>query len=358
MPRLESQAKAGYYPTPEAVVQQVNSMLEIDFTRDANARVVRALDPCCGTGTALMLVGEGLRKNGRPPVETYGIELSAERVIEARQILDTVLAADLFNTSIANGVFSLLYLNPPYDDEGQSEDGSKRTEVAFLQRCTHYLRHKDGVLVYIIPKRILRGAASRYLSTHYYNLRCWDFPEGEREAFGQVVIMGKRRDQPVPDSNMEDQIRAWATDPPDYRRLRRGYGGHSYVERYRCWSGVAGQILFNNLFLDPDEIADEAAAKGLWQNPLVRQSLWPEADVRRRPLMPLRQGHVAMLTAAGFLDNLMLEQDGTRILVKGRTFKEYEIIEETEEKIVRIERMRTSVTSLDLDTGEFADIKA
>ena len=74
--------------------------------------------------------------------------------------------------------------------------------------------------------------------------------------------------------------------------------------------------------------------------------------------MPLRQGHVAMLTAAGFLDNLMLEQDGTRILVKGRTFKEYEVTEETEEKVVRIERMRTSVISLDLDTGEFEDIKA
>ena len=352
MPRLESQAKAGYYPTPEIVVQQINSVLEIEFHREPSKLAVRLLDPCCGTGEALMLVGEKLAASHRPQVHTYGIELSADRVVEARQVLDNVLASDLFSTSVANGVFNLLYLNPPYDDEAQSEDGSKRTEMAFLQRCTPYLARKDGVLVYIIPKRILRSNLARFLSRHYYNLQCWDFPEGEREAFGQVVIIGKRREQPAPEATGEDVIQSWALRPPSYESVRRQF------VRYKLGASRAGVILFNNLFYDPDQIADEAAAKGLWQNPLVRASLWPDADVRRRPLMPLRQGHVAMLTAAGFLDNMMLEREGTRILVKGRTFKEYEVTEETEEKIVRLERMRTSVISLDLDTGEFADIKA
>ena len=74
--------------------------------------------------------------------------------------------------------------------------------------------------------------------------------------------------------------------------------------------------------------------------------------------MPLRQGHVAQLTAAGFLDNLLLERDDQRILVKGRTYKEYETVEETEAKIVRRERMRTTVVRLDVDTGIFTDIQA
>ena len=34
--------------------------------------------------------------------------------------------------------------------------------------------------------------------------------------------------------------------------------------------------------------------------------------------MPLRRGHIAMLVAAGFLNNLVLEGDGRRILVKGQ----------------------------------------
>ncbi len=49
--------------------------------------------------------------------------------------LGRALAADLFQTSIANGAFGLLLLNPPYDHD--SED--KRTEHAFLTHCTRYL---------------------------------------------------------------------------------------------------------------------------------------------------------------------------------------------------------------------------
>ena len=47
----------------------------------------------------------------------------------------------------------------------------------------------------------------------------------------------------------------------------------------------------------------------------VPDTLWPARDTRTRPLMPLRRGHMAMLVAAGFLDNLCLEAEGRRILV-------------------------------------------
>ena len=123
--------------------------------------------------------------------------------------------------------------------------------------------------------------------------------------------------------------------------------------------GKTGPILFNNLFLDPVEIAGrKPLSMGLWQHPTFRMGLWPETDDLKRPLMPLRQGHIAMLTAAGFLDNMLLEKNGQRILVKGRTYKEFEVVEDSEEKIVRQERMRTTVVSLDLDTGLFTDIRA
>ena len=58
---------------------------------------------------------------------------------------------------------------------------------------------------------------------------------------------------------------------------------------------------------------------------------------------------MAMLVAAGFLDNLCLEADGQRILVKGRTSKEFVLVEATEDKETYRERLRTTVVSLDLD---------
>ena len=74
--------------------------------------------------------------------------------------------------------------------------------------------------------------------------------------------------------------------------------------------------------------------------------------------MPLRRGHMAMLVAAGFLDNLVLEADGRRILVKGRTTKELVLAEETENTEVYRERLKTTVVALDLDDGEITDIAA
>ena len=69
------------------------------------------------------------------PIETYGVELHRDRAEEAEKRLGRALASDLFATSIANGAFGLLLLNPPYDYD--SED--KRTEHAFLTQTTRYL---------------------------------------------------------------------------------------------------------------------------------------------------------------------------------------------------------------------------
>ena len=70
--------------------------------------------------------------------------------------------------------------------------------------------------------------------------------------------------------------------------------------------------------------------------------------------MPLRRGHLAVLIAAGFLNNILLEADGRRVLVKGRTYKESVPVESGDPE-VEIERevLRTSVVALDLHTGRF-----
>jgi hypothetical protein len=68
--------------------------------------------------------------------------------------------------------------------------------------------------------------------------------------------------------------------------------------------------------------------------------------------MPLRRGHLAVLIAAGFLNNILLEAEGRRVLVKGRTYKET-IPVESDDPDVEIERevLRTSVVALYLRSG-------
>jgi hypothetical protein len=68
--------------------------------------------------------------------------------------------------------------------------------------------------------------------------------------------------------------------------------------------------------------------------------------------MPLRKGHLALLIAAGLLNNVALRQGGRRVLVKGRTRKEFVGMESDDEHTeVQCEVLRTSVVVLDVDSG-------
>ena len=272
-----------------------------------------------------------------------------ERVEDLIADLHRTLASDLFATSIANGAFGLLLLNPPYDHD--SED--KRTEHAFLTHCTRYLA-ESGLLVFIVPRQRL-AVSARYLSTHYGRMRCWAFPDPEREDFDQVVLMGYRKEDPVPDAAAESMVIEWSIGEPEPLRSRRD--PYSYGE-YTPATSPSGDVLFTTRTVDPVAAATEARRSGLWTNTDITDSLWPAGDARTRPLMPLRRGHIAMLVAAGFLNNLVLEGDGRRILVKGRTSKEMELVEDSPEKEVHREKLRTTVVALDLDDGGIEDIAA
>ena len=335
---------------------------------DRGRNTLRILDPCCGAGEALAQLAEGLDRPNAITIETYGVELHRDRAQEAEERLGHALASDLFATSIANGAFGLLLLNPPYDYD--SED--KRTEHAFLTHTTRYLAD-SGLLVFIVSRQRLAVSAryladsglpvfivsrqrlavsARYLSTHYGRMRCWAFPDPEREVFDQIVLMGYRKADPVPDAHAE--------------RHGAGVGG-----------GGAGAAALPSLHgLQPGDHAQPGTycsppAPSIPSRPLRRRgglgcgparrsptASGPPGTARTRPLMPLRRGHMAMLVAAGFLDNLCLEADGRRILVKGRTSKEMVMVEDSPEKEVHREKLKTTVVALDLHGGEITDIAA
>ena len=348
--RLAAQSKGGYYPTPERVVDMIAELIHTPngyYYR--NMETVRILDPCCGGGDALQRLAERLDRPEAISIETYGVELHRDRAEEAEKRLDRTLASDLFATSIANGAFGLLLLNPPYDHD--SED--KRTEHAFLTQTTRYLA-ESGLLVFIVPRQRL-AVSARYLSTHYGRMRCWAFPVPEREVFDQVVLMGYRKKDPVPDPAAESMVIEWSLGEPEPLRSRQD--SYSYGE-YTPATTPSGDVLFATRTVDPVAAASEARRSGLWASTEITDTLWPAKDNRTRPLMPLRKGHMAMLVAAGFLDNLVLESEGRRILVKGRTSKEMVMVEDSPQKEIHREKLTTTVVALDLGDGQIEEIAA
>jgi SAM-dependent methyltransferase len=333
MARLESTAKAGYFPTPPRIASAIGRHLASG--PGGSKHVIRLLDPCAGTGEAAAILAQHLS------AESFGIELNADRAAAAQSHLDHVLATSAFSVRLAHGAFGCLFLNPPYAEDEEK----RRLEHAFLVSMTRALC-PGGVLVFLVPQRRL-AVSARYLASHYTGFEVYRFPDPEFVAFQQVVLFARRKPQPSLDVATQRQLEAWSetvlTPLPD-----EPLDGPCIVVP----ALPTGDVLFASLFFDPAQAAAEARRRGVWVQPQLAEQLWPSAEQPVQPLMPLRKGHLALLIAAGMLNNVVLSQAEQRVLVKGRTYKVLLPVE-TDDDHTEITRevLRTSVMVLDLTTG-------
>lgn len=340
MARLEGIAKAQFYPTPPSVVERVAALVRP--APRSHRRVTRLLDSCCGAGDAVRQFADAIGGG-----ETYGIEIEQHRAAEARRILDHLIAGSAFAVRLGHEAFSCLWLNPPYDD---GEDG-KRLEHNFLTTMSRALA-PGGLLVYIVPQARL-GQSARYLASRYEGLRCFRFQDPEYGAFRQCVVLGRRRATQTIAADAQAQVEAWATNP-----LPELPSPDSTSPIYELPALPAGPVTFASQFFEPEAAAAEARERGLWTNSALVERFWPASERPVRPLMPLRRGHLAVLIAAGFLNNILLDDGTRRVLVKGRITKVSRPVESPDPDVeVEREFLRTSVVMLDLETGEFEDIE-
>ena len=321
--RLEGQAKAGFYPTPLAVAKLIGSCL----ITNSNSHL---LDPCCATGEALEKVR--LAMQGYARNTTHGVELEQERAQQAVLELDNVLVGDSLKAK-ARGGFSLLYLNPPYDQA----DG-KRLELTFLWHWQRALL-PGGILVYVVPEKYLSEYAAT-LTAQFDNVAIYRFPDEHYDAFKQVVVFGVKKatpsyPSPLPEVAGDLTLACARYVVPEGKDTPQLY--------------LTGQ--------DPEVLVAEARTKGCWRR--AWDLLSPSDPQSFRPLLPPRKGHVALMMAAGLLNNTAIEVEGRRLLVLARVHKEVTRYDEEDEKGVKhIERdmIKTEVTALDLDTAELIDV--
>ena len=112
--------------------------------------------------------------------------------------------------------------------------------------------------------------------------------------------------------------------------------------------------------ISPEELTTEIPTSALWKEPTLR-ALLGHTDSRKiiQPLMPPRKAHLAMLIAAGLINNQVLEARGERLLIKGTSKKVKDRSEEETEKGIKIterERIVTEINAFDLNTGEYLQI--
>ena len=379
--RIEAIKKGGYYPTPEVIVNHItnhffnrryvryNSIItrKADYELYPNLipaqepNVIRILDPCAGTGAALQELGKAVAAsvknydyNNRIIVKTYGIEPNVDRATEAERNVDHVLQADLFNTVIANGLFHILFLNPPYDHD--SETG--RLTLKFLLRSTNYLED-NGLLIFIIPKNDLKACAT-LLSSQYHDIGITRFQQPEYDIFDQIIVTGRRNPNPPFKQDTKEYLDNLSVlnDQEFLNKVSalNHVGRDLTPKSYYCASPNI-PIMFATKTIDYAQAVHEVDRSGHWGNNWWEETLMFDPHLDKQPLMPLRQGHVALLIAAGFLNNLLLtDNDGNQVIIKGILQKDQMIVEDTETTTVYQEFLQASLNALNLETGEFETI--
>ena len=293
--RLEARVKMGYYPTPPSVVQRIKTFLE--FPEDATI-----LDPCCGEGNALKQLTEGME------VKTYGVEIDGHRAEEAKTRLTRVLKCGYEQTRISNGVFSCLFLNPPYDWETEHES-SERKEKIFLRETIKYLQ-SGGVLIYIIPQNRLDKNIAKILAYRFEEIRTYKFQEEEYKNFRQIVLFAVKKKIPGIDEGALSKVIKISTIK---------------LEELPALEQPAYELprpkpinLFQSTILDEKELEKEIRESPLWKR--FEEMTRVEEQRIARPPLPLHTGHLGLLLANGCLDGIVGRGDD-RHIVRGKVEK-------------------------------------
>ena len=333
MARLVAEAKLCYYPAaPEAIA----GILQHLYLRE-KANLHTLIDPCCGRGTAVKQLADGL---GIPEENVYGIELDKGRADQAKLLMpnaNILGPASFLGAQVSGYSFSLAYVNAPYGDE---IGGGRREELSFIQRATHLLT-QGGILCTVWPVNKLLGNrnAIQYIDSYYSDVQIYRFPDGNSQdgkpirQYGEVVLFGRKRKIELPLDAMEKlgtlHQRGWqwstymhaedlpplgAVQPASWRGNQPSWDRADEVQTWsieRGWRpGSFKKIAFT----------DEELIEAIENSPLAKHLTEVEPRATPRPPLPLDRGHLGLILASGILDGVVESPHGPHV-VRGSSKK-------------------------------------
>lgn len=290
--RLMNQVRLGYYPTEAAHVSWIKNALGFP-----EGKAVNLLDPCCGEGDALHLLGDG------EDAVTYGAELDESRAEAAQNMLDHVAIGSYYFARISRSAFHLLFLNPPY----LQIYGGARSEKRFLGESYDHLM-MGGVLVYIIPYYRLTEDVCRFLAAHFDRLMAYRFCGAEFQKFRQVAVLGVRKPR-AENPRMAELLGMVSLHPDKLPTL-----DHIVPASYPLPDAEKVVSLFQGAQFNVRELAGQMHRMG---SMLPKRSALDGQE--KRPPLPLTIGQIGLVGGSGLINGL-IECD-TPHVIKGQVIK-------------------------------------
>ena len=292
------------------------------------------LDPCAGTGAALRQI------TGETQARRYGIELDSFRAMEAGRVLDEVVQGSVFDTHCPVESYSLLYLNPPYDDE-IAEGRNQRMEGCFWSTAFAGCGQAE-FWCWSSPATASR-AVRMCLAPHFRDLGIYRLTDPEAARYSQIAVFGIRRTR-------RERERLHDRDVSAARELLfnigRNYARLSPLpdEPDRIYSvpPSAPNVRLTYRGLPMDVLEDLLPSSRAYRQ-AGRILFAPEVQVHGRPLTPLHAGHVGILSCSGLLNGVFGTGEARHVAC-WETGKVVDRFEETDDQEVTTIRERERFT--------------
>jgi len=379
--RPQALAIAGYYPTPEHLTPVIAGL----FERPRGGHII-AVDPCAGEGKAVLDFLECLCEDSgsKEGAILYACEMEATRHEGLNRAFyhrgnsslskGVIALGDAFNMTWERysnakdvGGASVLWLNPPYDSVGG------RLEEKFLARFLSTLAY-GGYLVYILPFYALKDSAET-LGRHFEAIECFRFPEGDWEAYKQVVLIGRRHPEFFEaDLSVKERVLRWASSPeglPVLGEESRSYLLRTYSTNYEGgfakWEiqplDLQGILSKVRPWMQSDRSGTYSPIPGI-----IPEVPLTELMTRNYPMaMPPRPAHIAAGIAAGVFNGARIEPNDPKsrlpdLLVKGSFDREFRTIDEKTNKdgetvgLIQVQQPKLVTTVLDLSNSTYHTI--
>lgn len=186
-----NEAKAGAYPTEVVHSAEIGNILKLSEDKETSI-----FDPCINKGEAVIAAFGRWEK-----ARIFGVELQQELAEAARENprIEAVVNEDYLNGYVGTkNCFSVIWANYPYMTDWEAENG-QRMEKSFLEKSTSHDIKMGGVIVLIIPYRVISEIGYvRYLMRNYDRLALFRFREDEYQKWQQVVFIGRKKTPRTP----------------------------------------------------------------------------------------------------------------------------------------------------------------
>ncbi len=308
MSHIGNKIRAGFFATPEKQGEYIRALLEVK-------EVGAWFDPTCGEGDVLHQLASNQHDVA---ITTYGVELDKNRAALAKEQLDHCINAPIESMVIQNDVFSLLYLNPPYDYsmKGIGDQQADRKEYLELVRNCRYLKN-GGVMVYVIPSyRFADKKIARYLASHFDQMGVLRFSEEDYDDFKQCVFIGYKKKAKQNDFN--ENLFQFLMNMGDEEFIKNKVTPLNLIAGKKVWEVPGGNTSLKTFYSKLENKADyyDALANSKGMEQFKARTKQRDLEIGGDPILPITQGQNALLLASGAVNGILGEGD-TLHLVQG-----------------------------------------